>query len=406
MSEHDGLVSRAKRVIPGTMYGHMSVQRMMPEGYPQFFARAEGSRLWDADGNEYIDLMCSFGPMILGYGHPAVEAAADVQRRLCDTATGPAPVMVELAERFTAGISHADWCMFMKNGTDATTLCLTLARAETGRRKMLVAKGAYHGSDPWCTPTPAGVTDEDRAHLIPYRYNSLKSLEGAVEEAGSDWAGLMVSAFRHDAFADQELSDPEFARRARELCDAGGAALILDDVRAGFRLSLDASWSELGVQPDLSAWGKALANGYPISAVAGSDRFRSAATQVFATGSFWYQAVPMAAGVATLAELQACDAPRKIERSGLQLRAGLAEQAARHGLSLRQTGPVQMPMVLFDEDPDLKKGFRFCQEALRRGVYLHPWHNWFLSTAHSEADIERVLEVTDAALAAVRSESS
>ncbi len=401
LTKNADLVQRASHVIPGTMYGHMSVQRMMPDGYPQFFERAEGCRLWDVDGNTYIDLMCAYGPMILGYQHPKVEDAADAQRKKLNTATGPAPVMVELAERFVAMVRHAEWCIFAKNGTDATTLCVTIARAATERRKILVASGAYHGAAPWCTPISHGIVEEDRAHLIPYTYNDVASLEQAVTQAGDDLAGVVVSAFKHDAFADQELPTPEFAHTVRRLCDRHNAALILDEVRAGFRLSLDSSWSALGIEPDLSAWSKAIANGHPLAAVLGKDQFRSAASQVFTTGSFWYQAPAMAASLATLGLLHEHDAPAHLEKVGTQLRQGLAEQAHRHGISIRQTGPVQMPMLLFDDDPKAKKGFRFCQAALQNGVYIHPWHNWFLSTAHTESDIQQVLDATDKAFAEV-----
>ena len=127
---------------------------------------------------------------------------------------------------------------------------------------------------PWCTPYPYGVMSEDRAHVLYFDYNDVASLEAAVDRAGNDLAAIVVSAFRHDYGKHQELPDPAFAARARALCDANDAALILDDVRAGFRLTLHGSWDQIGVQPDLSAWSKAIANGYALSAVMGNDRFR------------------------------------------------------------------------------------------------------------------------------------
>ena len=208
---------------------------------------------------------------------------------------GPGEVLVELAELLVKTVAHADWAMLQKNGTDATTACVTIARAGTGRRKVLLARGSYHGAVPWCTPSLAGVTSEDRAHLIHFDYNDVASLEKAVEQAGNDLAAVIVTAFRHDIARDQELPTDAFATRARELCTAADAALIIDDVRAGFRISLAGSWEPLGVRPDLSAFSKAIANGYPLAAVTGVDRFREAATKVYVTGSFWYGAVAMAA---------------------------------------------------------------------------------------------------------------
>jgi glutamate-1-semialdehyde 2,1-aminomutase len=389
------LRARAERVIPGGLWGHLHA-RLLPEGYPQFFERAESCRLIDADGRQFIDMMCSWGPIVLGHHHPAVDAAAAAQAARGDCMNGPAPVLVELAELVVATVPHADWCQFGKNGTDATTNCVTIARAGTGRRKVLVARGAYHGAVPWCSPSVAGVTAEDRAHLVFYSYNDIASLHAAAEMAGTDLAAVMASAFRHDMGQPQALPTPEFAQAIRALCDQTGAALILDDVRAGFRIDLGGSWEPLGVRPDLSAWSKAIANGHPLAAVTGRERFREAATQVFATGSFWCGAVPMAAAVATLRELHRLDGPALMRALGQRLRDGLEERAARHGLRIDQSGPPQMPTVLFADDPGWKRGYAFCAEALRHGAYLHPKHNMFLSCAHTEADIDHVLEAADA----------
>ncbi|MGE5134613.1 MAG: aminotransferase class III-fold pyridoxal phosphate-dependent enzyme, partial [Gemmatimonadota bacterium] len=314
---------RAAAVIPGGMYGHQSAAGL-PAGFPQFMARGRGARVWDADGNEYVDLMCSYGPVILGHRHPAVEAAARAQQEQADCQNAPSARMVELAEALTATVAHADWAMFAKNGTDATTLALMIARAATGRRTVLAARGAYHGAAPWCTPRPAGTTPGDRAHLAYFSYNDLASAEAAAAAAGGDLAGVIVSPFRHDAGFDQELADPAFARGLRALCDRAGAALILDDVRCGFRLHLGGSWEPLGVDPDLSAWSKAIANGHPLAAVLGSGWLREAASEVFTTGSFWFAAVPMAAGVATLDVIAKSNYLEETRRLSGVFREGLA----------------------------------------------------------------------------------
>lgn len=394
------LRERAARVIPGGMWGHQNAGRL-PAGYPQYFERAEGCRIWDVNGRGYIDYMCAWGPMILGYGDPDVEAAADLQRRAGDGLNGPTPRLVELAELFVDVVPHADWAMFSKNGTDATTACVTIARAGTGRRKVLVARGAYHGAIPWCTPSVAGVTEEDRAHLIHYDYNDIESLETAVEMAGGDLAAILVSAFKHDLGKPHSLPARAFAERARALATERDAALIVDDVRAGFRLDLGGSWELVGVRPDLAAWSKAIANGHALAAVTGNDRFRDAATRIFTTGSFWTAGVAMAAAIATIAKLRATDGVGRMRAMGERLRAGLDRQAARHGLPLRQSGPAQMPVLLFEGDDDRRLGNAFCLEALARGVYFHPTHTMFLSAAHTQADIDETLAATDEAMAAV-----
>src|SRR4051812_36497339 len=148
------LQERARAVIPNGMYGHESVGLLPPE-FPQFYKRAKGARLWDADDNEYVDFMCAFGPNLLGYGFEPVEAAAAAQQAMGDSMTGPSEIMVDLAETMVGMVSHAEWAIFCKNGTDATSIAIVTARAQTGRRKILYATGAYHGAAAWCTPRPA-----------------------------------------------------------------------------------------------------------------------------------------------------------------------------------------------------------------------------------------------------------
>ena len=404
MTEHvtDRLLrDRARAVIPGGMYGHQSALSL-PPAYPQFMRGGRGARIWDVDGNEYVDLMCSYGPVVLGHQHPRVEAAAAAQAALGDCQNAPGPVMVDLAELLVRTVRHADWAMFAKNGTDATTMCCTIARAQTGRRKVLAATGAYHGAAPWCTPRPAGTTPEDRANLGYYTYNDLASVRRAAAEAGDDLAAILVSPYRHDAGYDQELVDPAFARGLRALCDAAGAALILDDVRCGFRLHLGSSWEPVGVDPDLSAWSKAIANGHPLAAVLGSDAFRGGAQRVFVTGSFWFSAVPMAAAIATITALGEENAVAAMARTGSALREGILAQAQSWELPVKYTGPAVMPFLTFTGDQDYELANVFTAQALRGGAYLHPRHNWFVSAAMTGADLALVLEATDQAFAAVR----
>jgi glutamate-1-semialdehyde 2,1-aminomutase len=398
------LRARAANVIPGGMYGHLNVGPL-PPAYPQFYERAEGARVWDVDGHEYVDLMCGFGPNILGYGHPGVEKAAAAQRVQGNTQAGPTPVMVELAELMVDRLSHADWAIFSKNGNDATGLALAVARAATGRAAVLMAENAYHGSAGWCNPNPSGYPSVERELVHRYRYNDLASVEAAMQAVGEqDVAAVFVSPFRHDAGFEQELATQEFAAGVRELCDKSGAVLVMDEVRAGFRMIHGDSWEQFGVVPDLSAWGKAIANGYPISATLGRGEFAAAASSIYATGSFWFQAVPMAAAVATIHALRDDGAVGAMERAGERLRRGIEDQAKGHGLDIRQTGPVQMPFLTFAADAKFERAWVFSAVAADHGAILHPRHNWFLSAAHTDDDIDAALVATDAGFEAVAQE--
>ena len=399
MTTDKQLRQRGERVFPGGMYGHMSTYRLMPEGYPQYFRKADGCRLWDVEDNEYIDYMCSYGPMLLGYNHPSIREAADRQRNQIDIGNGPAEVIVELAEKFISQVSHADWAIFAKNGNDSTTIAMMCARAKAHKSVILVAHGAYHGSQPWTNRTAPGSAQSEHDAFITYRFNDIESLEAAVQRSNGALAGIMVSAFKHDAGKPQQLTDPAFAHRVRELCDKHDAALILDDVRAGLRLSTDTSWSALGVQPDISAWGKAIANGEPLAGVLGSESYRDAMASVFVTGSFWYQAAPMAAAIKTLSIVNENEIPKMLEGLGQKLRDGLYKQAQRHGFGIVQSGPVQMPTIMFEDDKEFTRGKDFCSQLIKEGIYFHPWHNMFLSAAHTDADIDQTLDATDRVLA-------
>lgn len=395
------LKARAQQVIPGGMYGHESV-RLLPAEYPQFYKRAKGARMWDADDNQYIDYMCAYGPNLFGYGHEAIESAAAKQQVLGDTMSGPSEIMVDLAEAFVDQVSHASWAIFCKNGTDATSMAMVIARAYRKRSVILCAHGAYHGAAPWCTPRTAGILPEDRAHIVYYDYNDADSLSDAFKNHSGAIAAVFATPFRHEVFYDQYEPSIEYANTARRLCDEEDALLIVDDVRAGFRIARDCSWEAIGVRPDLSAWGKCFANGYSISAVLGSEKARQAASEIFVTGSFWFSATPMAAAIETLRQIRETNYLERLNDSGTRLRNGLQQQAGAHGFTLRQTGPVVMPQILFEDDPDFRVGYGWVTECLKRGVFLHPYHNMFLSAAHDEAEISATLDITDQAFEAVK----
>src|ERR1700689_2136514 len=201
----EALMERAKKVVPGGIYGHQAPLVLTKGAFPSFFARGEGSHIWDVDGNEYIDYMCSYGPIVLGHRHPKVEEAARRQMDLGNCFNAPGPVWVELAEHLVSITPFADWTVFAKNGSDVCTWATEVARHATGRPKIAMCSGAYHGTHAWCTPAPAGVMPEDRASIVYFRFNDLDSLRRTVEENSGKIAGVIISPFKHDAGHDSEL---------------------------------------------------------------------------------------------------------------------------------------------------------------------------------------------------------
>ena len=262
----EALMERARKVIPGGIYGHKSPVLLVPGAYPSFMARGEGCRIWDVDGNEYIDFMCSYGPIVLGHNHPRVEEAARAQAEKADCLNLPGEVWIELAELLVGITPFADWAVFAKNGSDVTTWSLAVARAHTGRPKIVMAAGAYHGVGAWCTPSNEGIPPSARADNLTFTYNDLDGLRRVVDEHRGEVAGVIVTPFRHEAFHDSEMPAPGFLEGVRALCDQEGIVMIYDDVRAGFRLHLGGSGEHFGVRPDITCYCKAIANGYPLAA--------------------------------------------------------------------------------------------------------------------------------------------
>ena len=407
----DALFRRAAKVIPRGIYGTRGPWLVVPGAYPLFAARGRGARYHDADGNEYIDYLCGFGASILGYADPTVDAAARGADRDGFGFNHPTAAMVELAEFLTGrgagtgtgafGIAGMDWALFGKNGSDATSFALQVARAHTGRRTVLKAAGAYHGSHPWATPGTAGLTGEDRAHVHDFTWNDHDDLAALVTHHRHDLAAIIVTPYHHPLFDDSEFSERNFLQRLCELAHRHGALVVSDDIRVGFRACLDGSHRAFHFEPDLTCYSKAMANGYPIAACLGRQPLYAAAGGVFATGTFWMQQGPMAAAMACVRRLAEIDGVALMRQRGKELVAGLQQVAVRHGERLHVSGLPSMPKVRFATETDFMRFQGFCAAATRRGAYFHPYHNWFLSTAHTAEDIARTIDIADAALAEV-----
>ena len=398
----DALLERASRVIPGGIYGHQSPQLLSPGSYPNFLARGKGCRIWDVDGNEYIDFMCSYGPIVLGHQHPKVEEAARAQLEQLDCPNMPTERWVDLAELLVSITPWARWAVYGKNGSDATSWSVAVARAHTGRDKVIMAEGAYHGSHPWCTPAAAGTTEGERMNTLTFEYNNSEDLRRVANEHRGEVAAIILCPFRHDVFHNEEMPAPGFHDGVRSLCDREGIVLILDDVRGGFRLHMGGSGEVVGLQPDLTCYSKAMANGYAISAVLGREELREAAKQVYFTGSFFTAAVSMAAAVATINALRDEGGIEQMDVAGKRFREGLDQQARSLGLRIIQSGPPAIPFLTFDYDDGFQRSRLWAGECARRGVFLAPFHNWFLCAAHSEADIDEALVATEGAFKVVK----
>lgn len=393
------LFRRAAAVIPGGIYGHTTPAATVPGAVPYFAAEGFGCRYRDVDGNTFIDFMGGYGPIVLGYHHPEVEAAADAARRLGASFNHPTSLLVELAEALTARIDFADWAVFGKNGSDLTTWSLMVAREVTQRPKILKIAGSYHGTAAWCTPGHGGLIPSDRADIHDFPFNDVAALETLFAQHRGQVGGLILTPFHHPAYADSQLPTPEFVAAANRLCREHGALLILDDVRCGFRLSTDGSHTVYGYTPDLAVYCKALANGHPISACVGRVAHQAAASRVFLTGSYWNDPAPMAAALATLAIIERDKIPEKLAAIGRRFVNGFLALGEKHGVPLVASGPPAMPYVRVAADPSFLRTQNLCAAAVAEGVFIHPHHNGFISAAMTDVDIDDALQRLDRALA-------
>lgn len=396
--------ARASRVIPGGIYGHLGPLTYIPRSaYPLFSARAEGTRFWDVDGNEFIDYMCGYGPNVLGYNDPDVNAAARAQAELADVVSIPSSTMVDFAELLVDTVASADWAFFAKNGGDVTTLAIMTARAATGRRGIVFLKGYYHGVAAWTQKLDsAGVLEQDVAGNIEVPWNDIEALRAVFSENRGQIAALIAQPYQHGVFADNELPDAGYWAAVRALCTEFGIVLIVDDVRAGFRLDLAGSDHYYGFEADLICFCKALANGYNVSALCGKDSLRDAVGSVFFTGSYWMSAVPFAAGIATLTKLREIDAPKLFRQLGTRLTERLVDVAAAHGHELIASGEPALFYLRLAGDDSLMLHQRWIAECVRRGVFLTNHHNHFINAALTDADIDKTLQIADAAFHALR----
>jgi glutamate-1-semialdehyde 2,1-aminomutase len=215
---------------------------------------------------------------------------------------------------------------------------------------------------------------------------------------------VILTPYHHPAFAVQELPTESFWPDVRRICDSHGIVLICDDIRAGFRLHMRGSGEYFGFVPDMMCYCKAIANGYSLSAIVGKDEFKAAASNVFFTGTYYTAASELAAALATIDELESTNAIDHMTKTGEMLKEGLRKRADAHGLQIQMTGPATLPFMTFANERNFRRSQCFSAECAKRGVLLHPHHNWFLMYSHEEADIQQALDVADEAFGVVKQE--
>lgn len=418
------LLDRAERIMPG---GVSSPVRAFTGvgGEPVFVRSAQGATLEAVDGTKYLDYIGGYGPHILGHRHPAVVAA--VERALERGTAFGAPTVeeVELGELVAGAVDSVEMVRFVSSGTEATMSALRLARAATERDAFVKFIGCYHGhGDSFLVaagsgaatlgvPSSPGVPASVTAHTLVAPFNDLSAVEEIFATRGAEISCVFVEPIAGNMGLVPPA--PGFLEGLRRLTTEHGALLVFDEVMTGFRVAWEGAQGLLGVTPDLTTFGKVIGGGLPIAAYGGRRDLMqriSPAGPVYQAGTLSGNPLAVAAGRAALEELSknGGDAYRRLEAAGFRLAEGLEEISRRRGVPMTVHRQGSMMGVFFTEGPvlgsadvdasDRDRFTRVFHRLLDAGIHLppSPYETWFLSTAHTEADLDRTLEAFDRAL--------
>ena len=423
-SRNEALFERAKKLIPGGVNSPVRAFKAVG-GTPRFVQRAHGAYFWDADGARYIDYIGSWGPMILGHGHPAVLDA--VQKAMQDGFSFGAPTEreVELAEEIIRLMPSIEMLRLVSSGTEAAMSALRLARGATGRSKIIKFEGCYHGhSDAllvkagsglatFGSPTSAGVPPEVVQHTLVLEYNNITQLEECFALHGSSTACLMIEPICGNM--NFVRASVPFMKRCRELCTQYGALLIFDEVMTGFRVALGGAQSVYaklipGFKPDMTALGKVIGGGMPMAAFGGSRAVMEQLAPlgpVYQAGTLSGNPIATACGLATLRELQKPGFYDALGKTTSTLTTGLTAAASKAGVPFCADSeggmfgffllgqlPQNYTTVMTTDSPAFN---RFFHAMLDSGVYYAPalYEAGFVSAAHTAQDIETTVHAAD-----------
>lgn len=395
------LLARGSELIPGASQTLSKGPTQWVQGVaPNYVERADGAYVWDVDGNRYLDFPMALGPIILGHRHPAVDEAITEQLRSGITFTLPHRIEIDVAERIVALVPGAERVRFAKSGSDATSAAVRLARASTGRERVIVA--GYHGWHDWyigSTTRGSGVPEAVASLVEPVAFGDIPALTAALERSPDQIACVVCEPI---GVLEPE---PALLQQIVELAHRHGALVVFDEVISGFRLAPGGAQEHFGVQADLVCFGKALGNGMPISALAGSAETMDELRDVFFSGTHGGETLSLAAARATLDVLGAEPVHEHLWRLGRQLQVGVRDAIERHSLGACVSCSGAAPWTIVsvrEREPDgatLPRKSLIQQEMLKRGVLFNGSN--FISYAHTEADIEFAIEVYGAAFEAL-----
>lgn len=389
-SESRRLFEEARKVIAGGAQG--TRQPLYPD-FPTYFNRAKGCRMWDVDGNEFIDLLCSIGPVLLGYAYDRVDEAAVAIIRESFQSSSNHPVQIELARRLVDMVPCAQRVRCLKTGTEATLAAARLARCITNR--VNIARCGYHGwADMWMNGREGGTHRAAWEVVLPFE-GSAESLQSLFNSTRDPFAAVIICP------ADCRPFTKENYQGIIDVAHRHGALVIFDEIKTGFRVAKGGAQEHLGVMPDLTTLSKGMANGYPVSAVVGKAEYMERWNETPTSGTFSVEALSIAASNATLREIQEKDVVSHLWKMGQRLIDGLNKICRDHGMEEAQAFADPVPsMPRFTWSPgkghsDHPAHEYFFSECMKYGLFFSSWHVGFVNYSHTSRDIDEALDICD-----------
>jgi len=418
------LLEKADRYLVGGTLGAM----VLPPEVAMVFSHGKGTKLYDVDGKEYIDFLLGSGPLILGHCHPAVADAVAKQMQKGSTFYNLNEPAIELAERVVEAVPCGEKIRFVLSGTDAVLYSMRMARAFTGRDKIMKFEGGWHGlsdyalhsskppqpSDyPNSIPDGAGIPKSITPDVLVSPFNDIEKAEEIIENHKNELAAVVVEPLQRCI-----RPKPGFFKALREITAAHGIVFIFDEVVTGFRLAWGGGQERYGVVPDLAAYGKTISGGYPVAAICGRadvmdtaspHRDASDPKKTLVTGTFNGYPIAAVAGLATLSELEKPGTYGRLYEMGDRIINEIEAMGKAYSIPLKVGGEGPVLQVLFTEENEIKnyesmlhadkaKAHTFGIEMIRRGFFISPFEKMYLSVIHSDEDIDKLLEAARAVL--------
>lgn len=390
LAKSEALYEEALGLIPGAVLGIRRPYNFVIGEYPIFFDHAKGGKVTDVDGNEYIDMLCAYGPIIIGHREEEIDNAVIEQiqnKGFCMSLTQQ-PQNV-LAKKLRDIIPSCEKAVFVKTGSDATTTAIRIARGFTGKLKVL--RCGYHGWHDWCVEVKGGIPKKLYEDIHEFHYNDLEGAEKLLNEHKGEVAAIIITPLGHPGAQEVQYPKPGFLEGLKELAKKHEAVYIFDEIRTGFRVNIGGAQKLFNVTPDMSVFGKALANGYEISAVVGKAEIMNVLEkEVFLSSTFFPNSLAQIAALKTIEIMQRDNILEAVAQKGQKFAADVEKVVGESKINCTFSGAPWMPYITFNKDERGKyKEIRnaFYTELIRRKVFLQPYHHGYVAYRHTDNDL-------------------